>query len=544
MRPGMRRIPGRVGSILLFLAGCGGGGGTSQLTPTGSTASATIGTTGGNLASADGALQVAIPAGALPSSVMVTVTPETSPGSGSIGTVYEIGPTGTQFATPITLTLQYDPTTLAGTDPSMLRVATYASGSWQMLPGAQVDTQAKTVSGTTTHLSPYTLVSAATGAICASVSGGAQCAGTSGPAGTFDSNSSVSCTASTCADATNACAGYPGAKLSGCVETSTGYTATCCFDPGAPICFSSGGGAACADSAGVPTGTGSGGTSTGSGGTGSGGQTVSCPPPPTCSTATAANTCGAYPGATVQDCAETTSGYTAACCFAPGAPVCVSVGAGSTCADGGGTGSTTFTCPPAPTCANSNPCGNTPGTTMQSCTDTTGGYTAVCCYAAGQLPSTGGGSPGTGTHAADGGASSGGGGGGIDAGTGGATHGGADAGVPNGPGKDAGVVYTPPPGPDGGSTQPPAKDAGAAPPPPADAGAQGCQQQMMPPSTTGAPCAAGEVCPSTGMMLQVRCQQAGVCSCQKNGQQIGMVNASCDPYDWAALMTACGFPTQ
>ncbi len=386
----MRSRPGGIGSILLFLAaGCGG---ASQLTPAGKTASASIGSTGGDLASNDGALQVVIPAGALPSNVMVTVTPAASPGGGSIGTVYEIGPTGTEFATPITLTLQYDPSKLGGTDPSMLRVATYASGGWQMLPGATVDTQTKTVSGTTTHLSPYALVSAATGAVCASVTRAQVCDGSASPGG----GQVTSCPAPTCAEATGACAGYPGARLSGCIETSNGFTATCCFDPGAPVCFSGGGGAVSCD--GSPGG-------------------VTCGPAPTCATATAATTCGGYPGATVQNCTETGSGYTAACCFAPGAPVCVAVGAGAGCVDAGGGAS--FTCPPPPTCATSTPCGNTPGTTMQSCTDTTGGYNAVCCYAAGQLPPTGGtGSSGGGTLTADAGSpSSGGGGGGIDAGT-------------------------------------------------------------------------------------------------------------------------------
>jgi hypothetical protein len=536
----------------LFLAGCGG---SSQLTPTptptGKTTTATIGTTGGGLASDDGALQVAIPAGALPSNVMVSVTPTTPPGSGSIGTVYEIGPTGTQFATPITLTLQYDVAKLAGTDPSMLRVATFASGGWQMLPGAKVDTQAKTVSGTTTHLSPYTLVSAATGAVCAAIRGGTQCADSTGPTGTGNGGS-ANCVASTCADAARACAGYPGAKVSGCTETADGFVANCCFDPGAPICFSGGGGVACAEGGNTSTGT----------------QTFTCPPPPTCSTATAANTCGGYPGATVQNCSDTSTGYTAACCFAPGAPVCVSVGGGAACADSGSTngpsGGGTFTCPPPPTCANSNPCANTPGTTVQSCTDNANGYNAVCCYPVGQLPATGSGSaPSGGVHAADGGSSTG--GGGID--TGGGSHGGLDGGVPPNPGKDAGV-YIPPPPPDGGNHQPPPdkdagvyipppsdggsqlpppdKDAGSftPPPPPPDAGAQPCQAMTMPPATAGAPCGAGEFCPSTGTSWQVRCQQAGVCSCMQDGKQLGMVNAACDPYDWAGLMTACGFPTQ
>ena len=59
----------------------------------------------------------------------------------------------------------------------MLRVATFAGGSWQILSGAAVDTQTQMVSGTTTHLSPYGLTSAATGSMCATVTGGLSCSG-------------------------------------------------------------------------------------------------------------------------------------------------------------------------------------------------------------------------------------------------------------------------------------------------------------------------------------------------------------------------------
>lgn len=532
MGASMRRLLARYALVSLFLAGCGGGS-SKPTTPTGPTASASIGTAGGTVASTDGTLQVVIPAGALPSDLTVTVTPTTSPGGAAVGTVYEIGPTGTKFAMPVTLTLAYDPTKLGGADPSMLRVATYASGSWQMLPGAKVDTTAMTVSGTTTHLSPYALVTAASGAVCAAISGGSHCDASSGPNG---SGATVSCTPSTCADATNACAGYPGAKMMGCTEGANGFTATCCFDPGAPICFSAGGGAHCTDSGSTPGG--------GSGGTQSGGSqtTVTCPPAPTCATATAANTCAGYPGAAVQSCTDSSSGYTAACCFDPGAPVCVSVGAGSSC---GGSSNGAVTCPPPPSCETSNPCGNAPGTTMSSCTDTTSGYSAVCCYAVGQLPPAGGTSSSGGTSSADAGVSSGGGGGA----SGGGSHGGSDASQPPPDRKDGGYVpppapdagYVPPP-PDGGYVPPPQKDGGPV-PPPDDAGAQPCQIMTMPPSGSNSPCGVTEFCPSNGDMWSVRCQAPGTpCSCQAKGQQTGTVLVSCDPYDASALLRACGFP--
>ena len=171
----MRRFfrSGLCGSLAVLALGCGSGSLQSGKEMT----SAVVGMTGGMVASSDGALQVVIPAGALSSDVMVTVEPIATPGAGSVGKVYEIGPTGTQFATPVTLTLDYSGMNLAGTDPSMLRVATYAAGSWQILSGASVDMQGMTVSGTTTHLSPYGITTAAAGAMCATVSGGVSCGG-------------------------------------------------------------------------------------------------------------------------------------------------------------------------------------------------------------------------------------------------------------------------------------------------------------------------------------------------------------------------------
>ena len=117
-----------------------------------------VGPSGGAVSSSDGNLAVNIPAGALPADVTITTEPAAAPAAGAVGTVYEIGPTGTQFAMPVTLTLHYDMAALSGATESSLRVATFAGGSWQLLPGAVVDTQAKTVSGVTTHLSPYAIV--------------------------------------------------------------------------------------------------------------------------------------------------------------------------------------------------------------------------------------------------------------------------------------------------------------------------------------------------------------------------------------------------
>ena len=367
-----------------------------------------VGTSGGAVTSSDGNLAVNIPAGALPSNVTITTEPAEAPATGAVGTVYEIGPTGTQFAMPVTLTLHYDAAALSGASESSLRVATYAAGAWQLLPGAMIDTQAKTVSGVTTHLSPYAIVTEAVGKTsprCSRVgvvrrgaptlahrsapgpSGGMSAGGTStGDPAPGSGGTSMTCDPPTCAGATNVCGQYPGATMDSCTDSPKGYSAACCFPSNAPICFAIGGaGAACA----------------GSTGAGAGGST--CPPPPTCASATAATACAGYPGATLQNCTDATNGFTGACCFAPEARVCVKAGAGRACAGSSAGGSAGGCSTPPPRCADGNPCAGFVGATADSCTDTTDGFEATCCFAAGTLPiATGCGSSAGGS--ADGGA--------------------------------------------------------------------------------------------------------------------------------------------
>ena len=372
----------------LTLAAIGCGGGSNQQPPGGAMPTTQmVGPSGGAVSSSDGNLAVSIPAGALPADVTITTEAAAAPAAGAVGTVYEIGPTGTQFAMPVTLTLHYDTTALSGASESSLRVATFAGGAWQLLPGAVVDTQAKTVSGVTTHLSPYAIVTEMVGKTCATVqtafgctatgrptSGGSSSSGgtaTTGAGATSGSGTST-CDPPTCAGATNVCAQYPGAAMDSCVDSPTGYSAACCFPSNAPICFAIGGA-----------------SSTCAGSTGTGG--VTCPPPPTCDSTTAAMACAGYPGATLQNCTNSTSGFTGACCFAPQAPVCVKTGAGRACAGSTGGGGTT--CPPPARCSDGNPCANFVGAKASSCVDTADGFEATCCFADGTLPiATGGGS--------------------------------------------------------------------------------------------------------------------------------------------------------
>jgi hypothetical protein len=115
-----------------------------------------------------------------------------------------------------------------------------------------------------------------------------------------------------------------------------------------------------------------------------GGLTSTCPNLPRCATDSFA--CSQYAGATLQDCTDNDNGYTGACCFPPGQPVCYVVGSGGFCvAADGATG-----CATNPTCEDGNPgslCAA--GTGMSSCTNNANGFNVTCCYPLGTLPGTG-----------------------------------------------------------------------------------------------------------------------------------------------------------
>src|SRR5438552_4693684 len=104
--PGSRSI---FVALTLAVAGLvpGCGGGSSGKPPGGAPTMMMVGPSGGALTSSDGQLAVDIPAGALTGAVTITTEPAAAPAAGAVGTVYEIGPTGTQFAMPVTLTLHY-----------------------------------------------------------------------------------------------------------------------------------------------------------------------------------------------------------------------------------------------------------------------------------------------------------------------------------------------------------------------------------------------------------------------------------------------------
>ena len=137
--------PARVIIFILIcvpIAVCGGG--STAPTPTAGpaptpAADGAIGTTGGNVSLLGGTVRLAIPAGALTSTLTFSARASTAPplDPWSVGgSIVEIQPSGTTFASPASLTLRYQGNLRpSGTAPQDLRVHRFNGSSWQSLGG-------------------------------------------------------------------------------------------------------------------------------------------------------------------------------------------------------------------------------------------------------------------------------------------------------------------------------------------------------------------------------------------------------------------------
>ncbi|MCP4601121.1 MAG: hypothetical protein GY847_11455 [Proteobacteria bacterium] len=97
-------------------------------------------------------VSIDIPAGALDAEVEITITPITVPEDvDAVGPAYELGPDGTTFATPVEVTLPYDPELVQG-DESLVRIwlGDPETDTWEILDGS-IDTENQTVTGEATH---------------------------------------------------------------------------------------------------------------------------------------------------------------------------------------------------------------------------------------------------------------------------------------------------------------------------------------------------------------------------------------------------------
>ncbi|MBO6620977.1 MAG: T9SS type A sorting domain-containing protein [Balneola sp.] len=114
---------------------------------------------GGSLADNEIGASVHIPAGALSSDTEIELGSYSSvpDGANISGVVVHLGPEGTTFEQPVEVTVSYDPNNLPeGLDEEDLKLLRYdlVLGEWEELPST-VDTEANTISGTTTKFSGF-----------------------------------------------------------------------------------------------------------------------------------------------------------------------------------------------------------------------------------------------------------------------------------------------------------------------------------------------------------------------------------------------------
>ena len=116
---------------------------------------ATIGTAGGSIASADGRITVTIPAGALTADTAIGVQPIENTDAAGFGMAYRLTPDGQKFAKPVTLAFTYTKDDLDSTFAQSMKVAFQdKAGLWEVQK-TNVDTAAKTLTITSTHFTDF-----------------------------------------------------------------------------------------------------------------------------------------------------------------------------------------------------------------------------------------------------------------------------------------------------------------------------------------------------------------------------------------------------
>ncbi|MEP7384665.1 MAG: Ig-like domain-containing protein [Gemmatimonadota bacterium] len=145
----------------------GPGSATITATSEGKSATATvtvaqgalIGTAGGSVVAADSSVRIDVPAGVASDGTpfAITAVPEPAPapaGGPLTGTYYHLTPEGAHFATPVTITMRYDPAALeTWVIPSDLDIMRWDGTQWSVLTDITIDTVAHTVSGKTSGFS-------------------------------------------------------------------------------------------------------------------------------------------------------------------------------------------------------------------------------------------------------------------------------------------------------------------------------------------------------------------------------------------------------
>jgi hypothetical protein len=114
--------------------------------------------TGTTLRANDGGVALFVPAGAVTTATALSVTPVSNFARGGLGQAYRLGPEGTTFEAPVTLTFRAPSSLPAGTSFAGIAVMYQdASGFWRRVTPVTRDAARGTLSVQTTHFSDWAL---------------------------------------------------------------------------------------------------------------------------------------------------------------------------------------------------------------------------------------------------------------------------------------------------------------------------------------------------------------------------------------------------
>jgi len=132
---------------------------TGKGTPAGNLITKTIGSSGGNISSADVNILVTIPEGAVSTNTTFSIQPITNKTPNGLGLAYRLLPEGIHFNKDVTISFHYNDSLITGTDASLLYVAYQdTNGVWMAKKNASVNKDAKTISISSSHFSDWSLL--------------------------------------------------------------------------------------------------------------------------------------------------------------------------------------------------------------------------------------------------------------------------------------------------------------------------------------------------------------------------------------------------
>ena len=144
--------------MAMLIAGCSSDDSGTNPPPEVTSASGSIGPTGGTV-EIDGIISLTVPAGALSGTVDFTIDKNTSPAApggtmGYMSSAYTIGPSGTVFDIDAELEITYNPSASGLIHESTVVLCTYSGSSWDKLT-TTVDQIDNTVAADVSHLSDF-----------------------------------------------------------------------------------------------------------------------------------------------------------------------------------------------------------------------------------------------------------------------------------------------------------------------------------------------------------------------------------------------------